>query len=328
MDAYYQTMNLPSKKPTNLPELIIYDTSTQPILEIYNQAVSDGVDMVIGPMRQSEVEDLILSGDLPIPTLTLNRLDNPDPINTDNLFQFGLSTVDELTQIADRAQGKGFNNILIISPDNNWGHRSATFFTQYWTEQGGTIVENVHYSLSVNDFTKLLKQPLYINLSEQRGLAIKRFINSRVNYAARRRQDIDLVVMLGYPLKARQIKPALDFLYASNIPVMATSHIYNGEEQIGLDRDLSTVEFSSMPWALSGQLSEELKPDTQLHTAFRRLYALGNDSFLISRNLNNIEQSQILPIFGATGLLSYQNGVIFREQKWARFERGKATEIY
>jgi len=328
MSAYYQTMNLPSKKSLNLPQVRIYDTSTRPIIDIYNQAISDGVEMVIGPMRQSEVEDLILTGDLAVPTLTLNRLDNRQLTQTENLFQFGLSTIDELTQIADRAWEKGYKNILMIAPDNSWGGRSSDFFSQYWTDKGGILIEDVRYPLSVNDFTKLLKKPLHIDLSEQRGLAIKRFINSRVSYTARRRQDIDLVVMLGYPLKARQIKPALDFLYASNVPVIATSHIYNGVKQVGLDRDLSGIEFSSMPWTLAGQLPVDLQPDSQLHTAYRHLYALGHDSFLMARNLNHLEESQSLPIFGSTGLLSLKDGAIIRQQKWAKFERGQAIEIY
>ena len=328
ISAYYQTMSLDSKKSLNLPELRIYDTSKMPILEVYKQAVDDGMEMVIGPMRQSEVKTLIASGDLPVPTLTLNRIDTIESTQIKNLFQFGLSTVDELTQIADRAWKKGYKNILMIAPENSWGKRSSEFFNQYWTNKGGSLTENVLYPLSVNDFTKFLKKPFHIDLSEQRGLAIKRFINSRVNYTARRRQDIDLVVMLGYPIKARQIKPALDFLYASNIPVIGTSHIYNGIEQIALDRDLSGVEFSSMPWALSGQLPVDLEPEIQLHTAYRQLFSLGHDSFLIARNLNTIEETQFLPIFGSTGLLSLKNGTITREQKWAKFVRGKATEIY
>ena len=327
MGAYYQTMNLDSKKSLNLPELRIYDTSNMPILEVYKQAVDDGMEMVIGPMRQSEVKTLIASGDLPVPTLTLNRIDTIESTQIKNLFQFGLSTVDELTQIADRAWEKGYKNILMIAPENSWGKRSSEFFNQYWTNKGGSLTENVLYPLSVNDFTKFLKKPLHIDLSEKRGLAIKRFINSQVNYTARRRQDIDLVVMLGYPIKARQIKPALDFLYASNIPVIGTSHIYNGIEQIALDRDLSGVEFSSMPWALSGQLPVDLEPEITLHTAYRQLFSLGHDSFLIARNLNTIEETQSLPIFGSTGLLSLKNGTITREQKWAKFVRGKAIEI-
>jgi outer membrane PBP1 activator LpoA protein len=328
MDAYYSAMNLETKKSKKLPEIRIYDSSSGEITTVYKQAVKDGMDLIIGPMRQSEVEALGQLDDLPVPTISLNRLDSSSAAPTDNLYQFGLSTEDELTQIADRAWQRGHRNILMISPDNSWGRKSADFMHQHWVTKGGSMVEDVRYPISVNDFTKFLKQPLQIDLSEKRGLSIKRFINSRVKYSARRRQDIDVVVMLGYPLKARQIKPALDFLYASDIPVIATSHIYSGLEQTGLDRDLSQVEFTSMPWTLKGQLAKELQPDKQLHTAYRHLYALGHDSFLIARNLSNLEKSEPFPLFGATGLLSLQNGAIVREQKWAKFKRGAAIESY
>jgi outer membrane PBP1 activator LpoA protein len=279
-------------------------------------------------MRQSEVETLGKLDDLPVPTISLNRLDSSSFASTDNLYQFGLSTEDELIQIADRAWQRGHRNILMISPDNSWGRKSADFMGQHWATKGGSMVEDVRYPISINDFTKFLKEPLQIDLSEKRGLNIKRFINSRVKYSARRRQDIDVVVLLGYPLKARQIKPALDFLYASDIPVMASSHIFSGVAQTGLDRDLSHIEFTSMPWTLKGQLAKELKPDTQLHTAYRHLYALGHDSFLIARNLSNLEKSEPFPLFGATGLLSLQDGTIVREQKWAKFKRGTAIESF
>ena len=328
MDAYYSAMNLPTKKSKKLPEIRIYDSSSGEIAAVYNQAVKDGMDLIIGPMRQSEVEALGKLDDLPVPTISLNRLDSSSAASTDNLYQFGLSTEDELTQIANRAWQRGRRNILMISPDNSWGRKSADFMRQHWVTKGGSMVEDVRYPISVNDFTKFLKQPLQIDLSEKRGLSIKRFINSRVKYSARRRQDIDVVVMLGYPNKARQIKPALDFLYASDIPVMATSHIFSGLEQTGLDRDLSQVEFTSMPWTLKGQLAKELQPDKQLHTAYRHLYALGHDSFLIARNLSNLEKSEPFPLFGATGLLSLQDGTIVREQKWAKFKRGAAIESY
>jgi len=327
LDAYYHAKNLPTAKAQIAPEIRIYDSSNQNIIDVYNRALKEGAEVIIGPMRQSEVEQLSRITSLPVPTISLNRLDNTQPSQTNNLYQFGLSPVDELKQIADRAWLKGIKNVLLVSPDTGWGEQSAEFFTRYWTAKGGKLLQDVRYLSSVNDFTKLLKKPLEIDLSEQRGVYIKRFINSRVQYTVRRRQDIDLVVMLGYPLKARQIKPALDFLYASNIPVVATSHIYNGEIQEALDRDLSGVEFSSMPWTLSGHLPKNINPNKQLHTAYLHLYALGYDSYLVYKNLHLLEQDIIPPIYGSTGLLSLKDGLIVRESKWAKFEQGKVIEI-
>ena len=328
MEAYYQNLTRTADHSNPAAKIRIYDTSNQAIQTVYNRAVAEGADLIIGPMRQSEVEALTSVLALPVPTLSLNRLDERQLIETENLFQFGLSPVDELIQIADRAWSQGLQNILLIAPDNSWGLQATDFFGAYWQEKGGSLVEAVRYLPSDNDFTQLLKPALHIDLSEQRGLNIKRFINSSITFTARRRQDIDLVVMLGYPLKARQIKPALDFLYAGDVPVMATSHLYNGDPQVELDRDLSGIEFTAMPWTLTGHLSSELNLDSQLHTAYRHLFAVGYDAFQLYRNLQRLQGDQTPPIFGATGLLSLRGNIVVREPKWANFERGTVTEIH
>lgn len=325
MGAYYQFLD--ENISADAPQIRIYDTSVQSMQKAYNHAVEDGAEMIIGPMRQSEVEALMPMASLPVPTLSLNRVETGNGSQPQNLFQFGLSPQDEITQIADRAWQQGKRNVLMISPNNGWGRSSASFFNQYWTEKGGTVLDQVAYPSSVKDFTPLLKPPLLIDLSEDRAVQIKRFVNSRIKSQVRRRQDIDLVVVLGYPVVARQIKPALDFLYASDVPVVATSHIYNGIQQTDLDRDLTGVEFSAMPWTLPGQLATELTPDTRLHTAYRHLYAVGHDAFLLHRNLRDLQSEQETWVFGATGLLSLSDGVIRRQQKWAEFQRGKVVEL-
>ena len=324
MGAYYEFL---SENIEDAPDIRVYDTSVQSLQKAYNNAVEDGAEMIIGPMRQSEVEALLPMASLPVPTLSLNRVDRATGSQPQNLFQFGLSPQDEIAQIADRAWLQGKRNVLIVSPNNSWGRSSASFFNQYWTEKGGTLLDQVAYPSSVKDFTPLLKPPLLIDLSEDRALQIKRFVNSRIKSQVRRRQDIDLVMVLGYPIVARQIKPALDFLYASDVPVVATSHIYNGIEQTDLDRDLTGVEFSAMPWTLPGQLARELTPDRRLHTAYRHLYAVGHDAFLLHRNLSDLQSEQQAWVFGATGLLSLSDGIIKRQQKWAEFQRGKVVEL-
>jgi len=331
MVAYYELLKQFGDRFTalnnDLPSLRIYDTSEQSVQSAYNTAVVDGADMVIGPMRQSAVDALLAQSALPVPTISLNRSDKTSLKQPQNLFQFGLSPTDEMIQIADRAWRNGLRRLVIIAPDSGWGGRATKFFSQYWTNRGGTILATVPYGPTVNGFTMGLKKPLQIDLSEDRGVQLKRFINSRIEFSARRRQDIDLIVMLGYPLKARQIKPALDFLYASDIPVYSTSHIYNGVEQAGPNRDLSGVEFVAMPWTLPGSLATELQPDERLHIVYRQFYAMGYDAFLLHRNIEQLGQKQSIPLFGATGMLSLSEGIIRRQGKWAQFRRGKVGEI-
>ena len=260
---------------------------------------------------------------LEVPTISLNRIQNKRLDKSSNLFQFGNSQRDEMDQIADAAWAKGHRSVFLIAPNQNWGQQATAYFARSWQAKGGRVVSSTLYSDSIKDFTKFLKQPLQIDLSEQRGVELRRFVNSQVIYTPRRRQDIDFVVVLGYPDRARQIKPALEFLYASDLPVYSSSKIYNGIQRSDLDRDLSGIQFTAMPWTLPGYLSAELESDATMHTAYRQLYAMGYDAFLVHRNIDNLKLEPKMPLFGSTGILSLENGVITRQTQWGEFRKGK-----
>ena len=324
MAAYYQLFEQSNTEP---PNIRLHDTSNQTIQQAYENAIAEGAEMVIGGLRESEAQSLMQLPIMPVPTISLNRLDRVDTQQPVNLVQFGNSPEDEMTQIADLAWRKGHRNAIVIAPDNNWGVQAARSFDTYWRQKGGQLLGQVSYPMTIKDFTQFLKPSLQIDLSEDRGVELKRFVNSRLIYTPRRRQDIDFIVALGYPLNARQIKPALEFLYAADLPVYSISKIYNGVEQAGLDRDLSGIQFTAMPWTLPGQLAKELHSDETMHTAYRQLYALGYDTFLVHRNLDKLSSVTQSPLFGAMGVLSLSQGVIKRTGRWGEFNQGKVTEV-
>lgn len=317
-----------SERSDKAPEVHVYDSSARPLQEVFDEALSAGAEMIIGPVRSAGVRSLVGLEQLPVPTISLNRIDTQDLIGPANLYQFGLSPLDEMDQIADRAWLLGKRRVLIIAPEAGWGHRASEHFERTWLERGGAIVSSVRYPATGSDFSNLLKAPLHIDASETRGVELKRFINSRLTTRARRRQDIDLVIMLSYPSIARQIKPTLEFLYAADLPVYASSHIFTGLARDSLDRDLSGIEFCAMPWMLDGQLATPLSPDPELHTALQRFYALGYDAFLVHRELANLQRAVgKQPLFAATGLLSLESGQIKRRTGWAKFDRGRVVAI-
>jgi outer membrane PBP1 activator LpoA protein len=324
MEAYYKLHQQENSSPLNLK---IHDTSLVSIEQAYSDALAGGAEIVIGGIRESEVQVLMNMPTLAVPTISLNRIET-DSINQSlNLFQFGNSERDEMEQISEKAWNKGHRSVFLIAPDQNWGQQATAYFARLWKAKGGRVVSSSLYSDSVKDFTKFLKPPLQIDLSEKRGVQLKRFVNSRVIFTARRRQDIDFVVLLGYPDRARQIKPALEFLYASGLPVYSSSKIYNGIQRSDLNRDLSGIRFTAMPWTFLGHLTTELSSDTAMHTAYRQFYAMGYDAFLVHRNLDNLQLEGKIPLFGSTGILSLENGIIKRQAQWGEFQQGNARPL-
>ena len=324
MTAYYALLS----QTGEAPDLQVYDTSQRRLQDIYNEAVSNGAQMIIGPLRSAGVRTLIGLDALPVPTISLNRIKTKNLSGPKNLYQFGLSPLDEMEQIAHRALHLNMRRALLIVPDTGWGIRASQHFERLWSSHDGKIVSTIHYPENVSDFSPILKPPLHIDLSEARGTQLRRFINSQLVTRQRRRQDVDLVVMLGYPEIARRIKPTLDFLYAGDIPIYASSHVYGGSFQANLDRDLAGVEFCAMPWTMEGQLPMQLQPDVDLHPALRNFYALGYDTFLAYRELIGLRLTSLqTPIFGATGILTLSDGHIKRQPGWAKFDPSGVSTI-
>ena len=96
MTAYYALLSQTGEGP----DLQVYDTSQRRLQDIYNEAVSNGAQMIIGPLRSAGVRTLIGLDALPVPTISLNRIKTKNLSGPKNLYQFGLSPLDEMEQIA------------------------------------------------------------------------------------------------------------------------------------------------------------------------------------------------------------------------------------
>ena len=121
MSGYYQKL----ARGAAVPNITVYDTSAEPVAEVYSNAVNSGAELVIGPMRQSQVEELLSLPQLEVPTITLNRVDKNIANPPANLYHFGLSALDEKEKIANRAWLEGQTNVLLIAPDSGWGKRAT-----------------------------------------------------------------------------------------------------------------------------------------------------------------------------------------------------------
>lgn len=298
------------------PALRLYDTTTGDVNTLYRQAVAEGADIAVGPLRKEELVALAANGNLPIPVIGLNYLAADAPAAV-NLYQFGLSITDEATQAAERAWLEGRRTALTIAPATPWGQSALDAFRERWLSKGGTLVSSPAYPPQHKDFTALLRPILQAGVPPPTAEASPE--------TPRRRQDIDMVFLVAYPEQARQIKPALNFLFAADLPVYATSVIYPGEDDPGSNRDLNDIRFVAMPWALpASQAALRERANRPLPAAYRPLFALGADAFLLQQWLPALRGTAATPLYGHTGtlMLGPQYRVI-REQPWAEFHDGR-----
>ncbi|WP_104201797.1 penicillin-binding protein activator [Billgrantia saliphila] len=286
--------------------LTFLDTSQGSIEALYEEARNLGAQVVIGPLDKEQVSELESRDRVPLPTLALNY--GAGATNqTEGLFQYGLSAEDEARQVARRGREDGHRSSAMLVPDNEWGARVGRAFEREWRDRDGTITNVVAY--------------------DPRGSATE---STRRVLAGGRP---DMLFLLALPSYARQVPPTLDYYSASDLPIYATSHLYEGRSQPLLDHDLDDVYFLDIPWqipdaAVGGvealpyldsyrELQENADPATF------RLMAMGVDAYELARRL---PQFQLLPeseMFGATGMLSPgSDGRIQRRLPWARFEDG------
>lgn len=322
--AYY------SHKEHQQQRIRILDTGATPenINSIYQQAVDEGVEFIVGPLNKTAIQTLAGNNDISVPTLSLNYgLDEDIPTN---LYQFGLSPEEEARQVAERTWLDGHVNAVALVPQGSWGERVYKAFAERWQQVGGKIVEVQQYIAKENDFSQPIKKVMNIDESHQRYRNLEHLLNQKIKFTPRRRQDVDFVFLAAYPRQARQIRPQLKFFHSGDIPVYATSHVYTGNLNQERDRDMDGLAFGDMPWVLSEstthrKLRSSLDPYiSKAGNRLQRLYALGIDAYNIIAALNTLKRYPYERFDGETGSLNLDaKQRIYRQLTWVKFRSGR-----
>lgn len=300
------------------PKLKFYDTEFDAPYQLYQRAIEDGCNIIIGPLNKHKLKSLAEGGELLVPVLALNQLPN---FQFSNLFQFGLNPEDEANQAAESAWSDGYRRALILTPNSNFGDRMATHFSNYWREMGGTVVEMQSYDTHTNDYSRPINNLFRTTVGSGEAQSQYGSGASQNNMA--------FVFLIALPQQARQIWPQIQYYASTSTRVYATSQIYGGRENPYLDQDLSGITFCDIPW-LFGQSggqnpSLETVADSQQRPMnnYVRFVALGFDAYNLLPNLQDM-QSSGAQYQGVTGLLTLaKNNQFRRSLQCAEFEQGR-----
>lgn len=286
--------------------LTFLDSSHGDLEALYREAAERGAQVVVGPLDKDAVSELEQRERVPLPTLALNY-GRGERNRALGLFQYGLSAEDEARQAAHRAWVDGHRLASLLVPDNDWGRRVGEAFWNAWRDQGGEVASAVRY-----------------NPEASATESARRAVTN---------PQPDMLFLLALPEYARQVPPTLDYYYSGDLPIYATSHLFEGRLQPRLDHDLDDVLFVDIPWqipdaAVGGvealpfldsyrRLREESDP------ALFRLMAMGVDAYELATRLPQLQAISGSELFGATGTLSpADDGRIQRLLPWARFVNG------
>ncbi|WP_257296822.1 penicillin-binding protein activator [Endozoicomonas sp. YOMI1] len=326
-----------------LPRLQFYNTQDTDINNLATQAIEEGAQLIIGPLSKSRVKALNNDITNRIPVLALNYIDDAaDPLSVDGvaatptgyragLYQFGLSADDEAIMAAERGRLDGHRTAIIITPNTEWGKKINTSFEARWKELGGEVVGYGEFDPQTQ-FSTLVGWLLHTDQSEARAKQLRRVLGESLGFQARRRQDVDMVFIGASPQEARQIKPALAYQYARNVPVYATSSAFSGITNTNQDQDMDGIRVPVMPWLIPGAPAPL---EQQINTLWQQsrgqlgtLYALGADAYKLYPRLQQLANLQGSQLQGMTGSLSIApSGKVRRELSWQIFRNGRLTPL-
>ena len=288
-------------------EVRVYDAgvSAQDALAAYQRAVEAGADRVVGPLTREAVSLLFEQGRLPVPVLALNQADNgqtPPP----GSIAFGLLPDAEGAQAAERMVSLGIKEAAVIAATDDWAERAALAFRAQFESLGGAVVGEARVRESEVNYAPLIRQSVgAFQTASNAGI----FISMR-------------------PQQARLLLPQLK-LAGVTLPVYASSHVYSGSLNAGLDRDLEGLEFCDAPWLFDATAGlprrDELSRGIESARGGARLFALGLDAYALLPYMDWLGTHPDSYLPGATGqLASDAFGRVHRLMIWARFENGVA----
>lgn len=302
-----------------VPAIEIYDSSRITSMdEFYRQAQAAGVQLVVGPLEKNLVKQLNGKPQLPLPTLALNYSDSAQA-GPPQLFQFGLAAEDEAHEVARRARADGLHNAAAMVPKGEWGDRVLAAFRQDWEGGGGKImaVERVDQPVALaNQIAEMF---------QLHGAG------NTTGATPTRRQDIDFIFLAATPQLAQQIKPTLNYQYAGDVPVYATSHVYSASGDQAQYNDMAGVRFCETPWLLdtgNALRQQVVRQWPQSAGSLGRLYAMGTDAYLLAPRLDQLKALPDNRVDGLSGSLSMTTSQrIERQLPWAQFDGGQVKRL-
>lgn len=331
MAAHYQAQQAGQKPPA----IVFYDSSkmiTNPpqmtLDEFYRKAQADGVQLVVGPLEKPLVKQLSARPQLPITTLALNYSEGTQ--GPAQLFQFGLAAEDEAREVSRRARADGLHRAAIMVPKGEWGDRVLKAFSQDWQTNGGSIVAVERVDQPVQ-LAQQIADMFQLRQSEGRAKSLQSTVGSQVAAQPSRRQDIEFIFLAATPQQAQQIKPTLNFQYAGDVPVYATSHVFSASGDVNQYNDMNGVRFCETPWLLDANdpLRKQVTAQwPQAGGSLGRLYAMGVDAYRLAPRLEQLKALPDSRIEGQSGSLGMtQNQRVVRQLPWAQFVNGQVQRL-
>lgn len=289
-------------------QLRFYDAAAEPLPALYERAIANGAEAIIGPLSKANV-DTLTAVTPQVPTLALNYLAEGAQAPT-NLLQFGLAIEDEADTLVRALTEQERQRVLILHSEQDWSRRAAARLAERFA--GAITVESFADAKTV---TEALGRGMLIEESQRRSQGVYRQIGSHIEFTPRARDDLDAIVALVNNTEAKVLVPALKFHFGDHLPVYVTGQATRGaaSEDLG---SLTGFQVTEIPWFVSGStLAQEVTKAFRLSgNSLAALYALGSDAYQVADRLPLAASHTDLVFAGSSGALHLRGDGTFRRE--------------
>lgn len=298
----------------------VHDSGSTPetALAAYRQAVSEGHQLVVGPLGREAVSALFAEPSLPVPVLALNRGGPVPPGHA----SFALVPEDEGVALALRMQRRALQRVVAVVSADDSAQRALAAFRERHERAGGSLLTTISIDERGIDFQAAIRSAL-----EAAGLPT----SAPVELDEPHDPGFDALFIAVRAPAARLLVPQLKLFGLSEVPMLATSQVYAAGEDARMDRDLSGVEFVESPWLVDEMAELPARRDLARYLPSAsgpaaRLFAFGMDAWSLGQLRLGDDPVQL--VRGATGLLGFDElGETVREPAIAVFRGGLPRRV-
>lgn len=278
------------------PQIDFYDTAGTPAgaLAAYQRAVSEGADLVVGPLGRAEVGALFRAT-LSVPVLALNRAGAHPPTGN---ASFSLAPEDDGVAAAEYLVGRGAHRVLVLSDIDETARRTVAALRTHLQDRGGTIASVLTVADKPGDMSGALQA------------------------AAQAPGGIDALFFALKPAQARAIAPQLAAAGLGDKPRVGTSQLAgSGDAKHALDG----IAFPSETWSLQGvqglpSPASTAKVLPSARGPAGRLFAFGVDTWRLAAYIDFLATHADAKLQGATGTLHLDGfGNVVRTPAWSTY---------
>ena len=305
----------PTPTASQTTTLRLYDTSATNAAQAFRQAVSEGAELVVGPLRKSAVAEVAA---LPpaVPVLALNQLDDVPAAAASRIPQLALAPETDASAIAAALADGAVKRIVLFHNSAPWAARAKA---RLLAERGEVDVVATTRLGQLSDVARLVGDALDVTTSSQRHTELAAILGIGIEFTPRRRDDVDAVVALVSPQQFASLDAALRFHFADGVPVYAPWTAVGATSS-----QFDDVYVCGIPWELHpSRLRTAARPLPASRGASAPWFAFGVDGFRLANQWDRLN-ARDGPIAGSTGMLALgPDGRISRRPAWAVIRGGR-----